>query len=168
MKRITLLIKVLGILLMIVVICQSCTALMTLPKADTAEHFLTGHKEELQILAEYLVKQNYSTIYIDRADGTALANLVQVKIEDDAVLKSLNTIFRDGCIDIYKDTSKNSIQFMLWKRTRDEADAGLLFAVVPNKQPEAEFQTEIEPLTEDRWYYYLAEYNKWRADQNHS
>ena len=75
MKRITLMIKVLGILLMIVVICQSCTALMTLPKADTAEHFLTDHKEELQILAEYLVKQNYSTIYIDRADGTALADL---------------------------------------------------------------------------------------------
>lgn len=54
-------------------------------------------------------------------------------------------------MDIYKDTIKNSIQFTLWKRTRDKADAGL-FAVVPNKQPEAEFQTEIKPLTEDRWY----------------
>ena len=45
MKRITLLIKVLAILLMIVVIYKSCAPLTTLPKADTAEHFLTGHKE---------------------------------------------------------------------------------------------------------------------------
>ena len=29
------------------------------------------------------------------------------------------------------------------------------------------FLTKLEPMSEDGWYYYEADYNKWRANNRH-
>lgn len=154
--------KILVTLILVVVHCASCSSAILPPNSSNVESFFRNHEKELQILTKYIAEQDCETFYIFQTDGTATADLKHIKIKNDAVLQSIESIISDGCIDIYKDTTKNSIQFILWKRTRDEADCGLLYALTSEKAPKAEFQTEIAPLSEDGWYYYLAEYNKWR------
>ena len=134
------------------------------PKTSDVEAFYQIHKKELKILTDYLTEQNYVSVYIDSSDGGAWAEFNTIKIEDNDVIKSIESILRDGCKQIYMSTDRNSIEFLLWTRTRDEAAGGLLYALDPKKEPEVQFQTELVPLNEERWFYYLAEYNKWRIE----
>ena len=157
--------KIIALLLMLLVsleLCSGCSYSVSSFGIEEAEGFFFRHETDLMVLVEFLENQDYKQIFISRSDGTALADLKTITIQNSTVIQSLEAVMGDGCRSISKNADKNSIQFVLWTRTRDEADSGLLFPLTREKDPEAQFQTELIPMNNDGWYYYLAEYNKWR------
>lgn len=153
------------LLIPISIACSGCFLSAPLPDSSDAVSFLHKHENELKEVVEYLRGLDCKTYYIRSADGSALADLEHVRIEEGAVVESVKALFGDGCIDIYMSTERNSIQFVLWTRTRGEVDCGLLYALDPGDPPEAQYMTGLVPLEEDPWYFYRAEYNKWRVQQ---
>ncbi len=155
------------ILLLFAIVCSGCSFsnYKSTFEFEAAESFFEEHETDLQILADYLKNQEYKTIYINKSNGTALADLESINIEDESVIFSIEHIMQDGCKSISKNTDRNCVQFILWSRNRDEADGGLLFSLNGREAPKAQFQTEQMLINQDGWYYYLAEYNKWRINR---
>lgn len=147
-----------------VALCASCSHLKSRPpSAETMDRFVIQNTKDLSNVVDYLLNYDANSVNISSSDGSALSDFERVVITDEPVLASVRTLWQNGCINITKDVERNEIIFMIWKRSMDEADCGIVFALNNEVQPEVQFQTELIPLSENGWYYYLAEYNKWRA-----
>ena len=56
----------------------------------------------------------------------------------------------------------NTIYFVRWTRLMDFG-AGIAYSVNGKDEPELDFVTKLEPLSEDGWYFYEEDYNEWRV-----
>ena len=135
------------------------------PSAEEVDQFVEKHKEEIESVNDYLLELGDLDASISHKDGSILVELEHQKIENETVRKAIRTLWRNGCIWITKYTSDNAITYTIWKRTYDEAEGGFVYAIDLTKLPDVQFRTELTPLSQAGWYYYLAEYNKWRAGE---
>ena len=56
---------------------------------------------------------------------------------------------------------RNTVKFILWNRLSDVA-CGIAYSIDGN-EIDIEYLTESVPLLEENWYYYVADFNQWRA-----
>lgn len=145
------------------------------------ESTFSEHKEDFQNVTEYLLETypvtfDLESIYIDehtitvfrtRSDSTQL-DKTETSISNTPVAENYQNLRQAGCQSVSMDPKidgkgmENAIYFCMWTRTVDEADAGIAYAIDSSYPPQIEFQTVLEPLSEDGWYYTLAEYEEWR------
>ncbi len=143
------------------------------PSVEKMDEFVTEHKQEIDMINTYLLELESENVHVISKEGSVLIDVGQLEIErqvidNDAVREAVRFLWRSGCIGISKNTRSNAIVYKMWKRTYDEAVGGSVYAIDPSLSPEAQFQTELTPLSSEGWYYFLAEYNKWRLMQGHS
>ena len=149
-------------LLALPIILLSCG--MSPPSAKDMESFVNENWNDISLVNEYLLGLGDRNAIISDDDGSILIALVDQSIEDDAVRGAIRALWKSGCIGITKYNEDNAITYTIWKRTFDEADCGIVYAIDHTLRPEVQFQTELVPLSGEGWYYYLAEYNKWRSE----
>ena len=138
------------------------------PREEEIESFVTEHFDEISIINNYLLELGNIDVSISNGKGSVYIGREEKKIEDTTTKDIVRWLWRNGCKKIYKDCKNNAVVYKMWKRTYDEADCGFVYAIDSGKLPEAEFQTELIPLSEEGWYYYLAEYNEWRIGKRAS
>ena len=142
-------------------IARSCQP----PGKGQAQEWMDDMQQDLNTVAQYLKEYPYPDILIDeeyQADGTMKLLLSEpVAIENDEVVKAIDRLFAYGVTNIYKNEKENTIQLVKYIRFRD-FNAGLLYSLDGANEPTHQYLTKLEPLSQEGWYYYEADYNEWR------
>lgn len=89
-----------------------------------------------------------------------LADLEHIPIENRAVFAAVNTIIDKG---LYRNINKNgdTISLLQWTGLRD-IGCGIACTINGENTPEIEFVTQLVPMSDNGWYYYVSDYNVWR------
>lgn len=135
------------------------------PDKDDTEKYFDQEKNDLFLVTEYLTKLEWSEIYINKSDfrknilyiGVA-AN--EVKIDEEEVATAIVRLVKKRNYKVIKKNG-NTIYFEKW--FFGEECRGIAYSINRKDKPVIEYLTELEPLSENGWYYYEADYNEWRS-----
>ena len=137
------------------------------PNKSKAERTFEQDKTDILLITEYLINSDYAEIFINKAriaqqTGTMFTGIEtrDVKIEDEAVVNAIDWLGKRGYSIM--DKTENTIYFQRWTRFKDFG-SGIAYSINGKDEPELQFLTKLEPLSEDGWYYYEADYNEWRV-----
>ena len=124
------------------------------------------HYADIQAITEFMTDAGYENIYLDDSSGTVLADLNRIQITDQKVVDAAARLLDSGR---YSEISKrgNTFSFTQWIGLRD-IRCGIAYTIHGSDLPEVEFTTQLVPMDQDGWFYYVADYNKWRANRSAS
>lgn len=108
---------------------------------------------------DYLFSEDgkYGTYYAGNDDGGT-----DRKIEDEKVLKALDTLLTVGRYDSITKNG-NIIEFHIWS-TGNDRSGGIVFSLDGSTQ-QIEFQSKLEPLSMKNWYYYETDFQKFKEQK---
>ena len=141
------------------------------PSAEKMERIFNRDQDDLFTIKDYFVESEYSELRIDISSYTKHPDMINagreigdVEIEDAEVLDAIKRLFEQhGYESISKDG--NTIEFHEWSALLDNS-RGIAYSINGIDEPEITFGTKLEPLDEEGWYYYEADYNEWRKRHN--
>ena len=136
------------------------------PTVNQVEHQYLEYESDFRTVQNYLTSLQADSVYITNTSGNVLIDLSDRRIDDPLVVNSLQQLWKAGCSSIYMNRLDNSISFVLWKTALiGDAEAGVLYAIDSDgsKLPATQYLTELQPLSKKSWYYYIADYEKWRS-----
>ena len=137
---------------------------ITPPDKEKMDSYFERDKSDFAIITEYFINSGYSYINIDKSNikkSTMFtgANTYDKRIEDDAVIKSLNRLFEKQGYHVI-GRNDNTVFFQKWSFL--EKDRGIAYSINGKDKPVVEFLIKLETLSENGWYYYEADYNEYR------
>lgn len=133
------------------------------PSVAMVQDCYREHAEDIQTIVDFLSSLEYEDIYITDNNGKMLADLTRIQIEDQSVSNAIDRIL-DSKAYQHINKNGNTISLLQWKGIRD-IGCGIAYSVNGTNSPEIEFVTQLTPLSDDGWYYYVSDYNTWRNDQ---
>ena len=143
---------------------QGCSSVNTPPSLTEQEKRLNENYDDIVVVLDYMFASEYHWISINGERVTVRADFEDITIEDEHVaaavarlLKHYHSIFKSG----------NIVEFFQWRGLRD-IGSGVVYALDGNYSGiyEIGYITEIIPMSKDNWFYYVDDYEKWRAE-NH-
>ena len=160
------------VFLVLTLIPESC--LRQPPSVEDVESFMKKNWNEIVVVNDYLLgfENKDVLIYHDRFhdEDEILVDLDHQRIEDDAVMEALRSLYKAGCDGVYKsidDTvNKNAIIYRIWRRDNGGVSCGFAYAIDHTQPPELQYQTELVALSIEGWYYYVENYEEWRYQQH--
>lgn len=132
------------------------------PDKNKADKYFNRDKADIRLITEYLIDSDYPVMCIKNANGYMHVAGFDIKIDDSAVMEAIRRLFEQ---QEYKQIDKfgNTISFQIWERFIVDFASGIAYSINGKDEPEMQFLTKIEPLSEDGWYYFEADYNEWRV-----
>ena len=160
------------VLLTLTLIPESC--LRQPPSVEDVESFMKKNWNEIVVVNDYLLgfENKDVLIYHDRFhdEDEILVDLDHQRIEDDAVMEALRSLWKEGCTIISKDIHgvepSHAISYDIWTRTVGGVSCGFAYAIDHTQPPELQYQTELVALSIEGWYYYVENYEEWRYQQH--
>lgn len=148
---------------LLVALLAGCKDINSPPSIPSVQKRYQDYSKDIQIVVDFLSSSNFEDVYISDNGGTMLADLNEVPIEDPSVSKAIDSIIDDKA---YQHINKNgnTISLLQWKGIRD-IGCGIAYTINGIDAPEIEFATQIIPLSDDGWFYYVSDYNAWRNSQ---
>lgn len=131
------------------------------PTAEKAKAFLTRHREDIEVVVDYLKELECDSASVDKGREKAFYKFEWHDILSEKMNTSLQRLWAAGCRTIYKDD--NTISFEIWGRTRGDVDCGIACTIDGRGMPKTQFQIRCEEL-EDGWFYYYDDYEEYRKD----
>lgn len=133
------------------------------PKREAVESHFWDNWPEIQTIVDFMVDSGYEDVYIMDASGEITADLEKITLTDETVLEAISALISDGN---YYSISKsgNTIHFVQWWGIKD-INCGVAYSINHTDPPEVQFCTTLTPLIEPGWYYYVADYEKWRSSR---
>ena len=145
----------------------------TPPTVETVETWFQENRADFLTIVDYCRRSEYELLIIslyevygdtslDDVLDDVFADFDSITIEDREVRSAIERLFSKGiCLGIYKEGKV--IEFLLWTGFIRDIGCGLLYISIPNHKPSTQYMTERQPLSEDGWFYYIDDYNEWRA-----
>ena len=165
-KKVAVCISIISILL---------TACSTAPNLNQMTEYFHSDREKLQLIVDYLISTNFNHISIrniparnsdstniEMSTGLGTGSAV---ISDEYVSEAVLLLFQQGYRGITK--SGSFIIFQRWSTL--DAGRGIAYSIdrnTPIQAPPFDFLIEVEPLTEDSWYFYVDDFNEWRRQNS--
>ena len=137
------------------------TDLNTPLSKQVVEAIFDEYHDSLCVVAEFVENSDYEHLSIDKPNGTIFADFETVILEDAAVADAVACLFEDKIVKkiyMYEDT----VVFLIWTGVAD-ITCGLAFQLNPDIPIYVQFLTELKPLSQEKWYYYVEDYELWRA-----
>lgn len=135
---------------------------------EEIEDWFEDNQQEILTIVNYLTDKPADDIYIDGPNEEVFSDFDYVTINDPEVKVCVERLWEHGCRSVTKMTNRNAISFKIWSRFVGEAWGGIAFSLDGENLPEEQYCTQLQPLSEDGWFYYVAEYNLWRVQQRES
>ena len=150
-----------GICVVVVYIAVGLFFLLRPPNANQAGRIFQANQEDMQIVVAYMMKTENRNFYI----GANADNIIPL---DRDVIDAINRLFQQGFRSIEKN--EEGVRFLRWIH-RIEQGHGIVY--LPNGRLHdgtglIPFLTELEPLSETGWYYYVDFFSEWRRRQRNS
>ena len=145
-------------LLLIVPLLSGCIFFNIPPSVENVQQQFNNNFDDIHTIVEYMIGTGYKDVYIDHTIGTATmqADFNRVKISDPNVVDAVERVFKTY-YHIFK--SGNIITLLQWKGLRD-IGCGIVYSI-DGTQPRIQYVTELVPLADNGWYYYVDDYEKW-------
>lgn len=151
-------------MLIVMLFATSCAARQEPPNILSIEDRFQHNKEDILLVTEYLAHCGYEDFYFQAGGKTALADLTDIAITDTDVVSAVKHLEKQGFYSFGKQG--NTVKFMMWKGFIVDIDCGILYSINGRDEPETEYMTKIEPLSERGWYYYVSDFNQWRIEND--
>ena len=120
-----------------------------------------NHKTDILLISDFMVKSNFENIYFFEKQGRIIADFEELVIEQISIKNAIDRLITNGdFLEISKEG--DTLIFEMWNGSLD-VGCGVAYSINCNNAPEIQFQTELIPLGESGWYYYIYDYNKWRT-----
>lgn len=130
------------------------------PSIESVQKQYYEHSEDIQIIIDFLLSVNYEDIFIRENDGWMLADLNSVPIDEEKVCMAIDRLLTNRAFyHIVKNG--NTIYLLQWKGIRD-VGCGIAYSINGINNPEIEYVTQLVPLSNDGWFYYVSDYEEWR------
>lgn len=135
----------------------------TPPSIGSVEKSFDKYQEDIEHVVNFLIEEKYKSILIRDSSGMMQADLQWMEIHEDNILDALNRLFalRDN-MQIYKDG--NTIKLLWWTHPQN-ISSSIAYSVNKTDLPDVQYATEILPMSDDGWYYVIADYNAWRVER---
>ncbi len=146
--------------LMICVLIIVCFSIP--PSIASVESNFENDYNDIQVVVDFMVNSDYTTISIQGNDGTMRADFATVTIDDKRVCEAVERLLGPygAYDDIYKDN--NTVTIDLWRGITD-IGCGIAYSINETETPNVAYATELKPLSRAGWYYYVDDYNAWRT-----
>ena len=157
-------VRMLCILSIIIGISFSVIAIFALkinrtpPNPKKVEQILVENYDDIDTVVNYMCKSQYANIYIREDNGTMLADLEHVNIDDTDVRTALANLLTKN-EDMYFSKRGNSILICVWSSFQN-INSCIGCTTDHTGIPQAQNPTKIVPLSVQGWYYIIEDYNK--------
>jgi len=125
------------------------------------EEIFVEDYELLTSMVQFLVDTGHDNVFITwdmpRRGEMSVSGGIRVEIEDADVVELVQNLRRRGYSSIGK--SGNTINFLRWPRRNHFR--GIAFSL-DGEEPTVDYLTRLVPLSQMNWYYYEADFNLWR------
>ena len=133
----------------------------TPPEIGVVQEQFQNRCADISLVVDYLAASGYENVYINDREKDMLADFVRMPIDDLEIYTVITDLFESGyCTQINK--IGNTIYLLQWKGIRD-IGCGVAYSINGIDLPKIQYATELVPLSEDSWYYYVADYNETRS-----
>ncbi len=126
--------------------------------------FQESHSD-IQIVANYLLAMEYKVIFYPTSEGEVFADFERIPLDNSINDATYSLMKKYKLIRFSKRLDDNALVFKMWT-DQLECECGVVYAINNNKVPHIQYLTLLEPLPEVGWYYYVADYNEWRANNS--
>ena len=135
---------------------------LTPPDKNRMQRYFHRDRESIETVVKYLEESGYYKVQFHKTMGRGekLADLERLSITDKAVTKAVDRLLRRRRYRIIV-MNGNTIYFDKW--SMGGKNYGIAYSINGTDKPRVPFPINIEPLSEDGWYYYEEDYNEWRA-----
>lgn len=136
----------------------------TPPDILSVQQVLNDCMGDILLIIDYLHSSGYTSVYINDDGGTILADSVRITIPDEEVRSVVDRLIGEKRVH-FISKKDNTVILELWEGFGKDIGCGIAYTTTDNKLPDVQFATEILPLEEINWYYYVTDYNAWRAGE---
>ena len=164
-KRYIVTFLVLAVILLVVAITKF-PSINTPPSVTTVQQCFDENREDILLIVSFMKNSGFEDVYITDSSGQAFADFTTLKISDNGVC---NAICRLLETDIYMHISKmdRTFTFLQWTGLSD-IGCGIVYSQDIEESIDREFITELVPLSDECWFYYVSDYNAWRNGERAS
>lgn len=152
----------LTVLAFLLVFFSGCKDLNTPPDIDSIQERFGTSYDSIETVVDFLISCGYEDVSIRDTKGTMVADLTRVQINNDDVSTAVKSLIDNGKYLLIVKNG-NTIYFLMWRGLRD-IGCGIAYTINGVDTPEIEYSTELTPLSEDGWFYYVSDYNTWRSN----
>ena len=147
------------LLVALVSILPACAGSDARLDMNRAQKILRDNRNDINIVTDFLSELDYCNVYI-RNDGEHMqADLVDIYINDARVSEATKRL-----LDTYVNINKIGNTIYLLQVKGPDIGYGIAYSINGTDTPEVQFMTELTPLTEDGWFFYISDYNTWRSN----
>ena len=146
----------------VIVMCLMCGCgqFQSPPDINAAIEYFKENQEDLQLVKDFLLEQNdvyiiCDRIKIDNWKGTSLSDEVC------AAIKRL----RNDQTQILIIKQDNTIMISMFFPEVREISSGFAYSINGVDTPHVAYAIEMTPISDIGWYYYVEDFNTWRAEQ---
>ena len=159
--------RLIAILLSVALLLSGCSFPWPKPlPAEKVKEFLTRHREDIDIVVDYLKELEYDSAFAARDWGEPEKIFYEFEwhdISSEKVRTSIRNLWRAGCTHISKEKDRgNTIYLTLWNRIKESANCGIACTIDGEGYPKTEFQISCEEI-EEGWFYYYCNYEFYRS-----
>lgn len=134
------------------------------PSIETVQTHFDDNFEDVRNVVSFLQDAEYKNIYITEPNGTMNADLNIVSISDPIIIDTVNRLL--GGNHYYSISKRgDTICFLQWKGFIRDIGCGIAYTTVGIDLPEIEYCTQLLPLSNTGWFYYVSDYELWRRSQ---
>lgn len=141
-------------------------SITTPPSVNTVQHCFDENREDILLIVSFMKNSGFEDVYITDSSGQAFADFTTLNIPDNEVCNAIRRLLET---DIYVHISKmdQTISFLQWTGLSD-VGCGIVYTQDINESIDREFITELVPLSDECWFYYVSDYNAWRNGERAS
>lgn len=146
-------------LMTLVSILPACAGSDSLLDMGRAQQTLQDNRNDINTVTEFLSELDYCNVYV-RDDGEHMqADLVDIYIDNAKVSEATKRL-----LETYVSINKIGNTIYLLQAKGPDIGYGIAYSINGTDTPEVQFMTELTPLTEDGWFFYVSDYNTWRSN----
>ena len=98
--------------------------------------------------------------YVNNKGSEGDEYIGEMPIDNEDIVKELTEMFRKHKYQVI-DKDGNTIYIQMWSNL--DAGSGIAYTV-DGVKPQIQFLTKLEKLDKENWYYYEADFNKWKQE----
>ena len=155
-----------GMLLTLLFLAIGFSAVNTPPGLDEVQSIFDKNREDILLLTSFLIESDCDKIYIADSSAQIKADFTDLAISDDRVCNAIDHLLKKGTF-IKISKLGGTISFLQWTGPRD-IGCGVIYSTNLEESIDKEWLTELSPLSDTHWFYYVSDYNAWRNGQRAS
>lgn len=126
--------------------------------SKSAERIYQRDKEQMQIFIDYVLSNDFKFVYISETTGVSIEHKDIDSTGNSKVDEAIKYLNKRYYVITF---SENEFVFNKW--TGFSTVKGIAYSL--REKPYIEFDLiEIQPLSEENWYYYVTDYERWRGN----